>query len=121
MCAKELQGGFKESEGKDVLAPLSATEDLVKMLSNEWESLSRDLKTLYRHKLGALIVIFSGGATVGVLIAFAMFAALGGLKPEVVYVDQLPEGVAGSGSGAGSGSAPTPAAKGGDSSKPKKD
>ena len=99
------QGGFKESTAADVPPPLSAVEDTLKMLGNEWKALQRDLSVLFKHKTSALIVIFSVGAVVGVLVAFGLFAAMGGLSPQVVYVQAPAANQAPSGSGSGSGEA----------------
>lgn len=108
--ARSLQGGFSEADGEDIPAPPNAWEQIWGNVGAEYDMLKKDISTLMRFKKNALIVVFSAGGVVGVLLAFCMFAGLGGLNPPVEYVEQQleqqqTEPVNGAGDGAGAGAA----------------
>jgi len=90
----------------------------------EWDVLKKDMSTLMRFKKNALIVTFSAGAVFGVLLAFGLFACLGGLTPPVeAAAAQAADSAAGADavSGAGEGAGAGSGASADDRSKPKKE
>ena len=112
------QGGFSKQEGEDIPPAPNAWEQIWGDVGAEYEVLKKDISTLMRFKKNALIVVFSAGGVAGVLLAFCMFAGLGGLNPAVEYVQQPvgeqpveSEPVNGAGAGAGAGTEGAPKKK----------
>lgn len=108
-------GGFKDTDSEDVPANPNMWEALVGDVFAEFDVLKKDMSTLFRFKKNALIVTFAIGGVVGVVLAFGMFACLGGLNPVVQYVE-VPAGQASGAGGAAGAGAGAPAAQASDAS-----